>query len=88
MRSLPAATGEPWDPSVLVLFWDGVLLVTILFFFFFLSSFLFFFLSQERVVDRRGAFETNLIRGRNSKLRIFEIVQFQRYVSSINVSLN
>lgn len=58
------------------------------FLFFFLSSFLFFFLSQERVVDRRGAFETNLIRGRNSKPRIFEIVQFQRYVSSINVSLN
>lgn len=30
LRSLPAATGEPWDPSVLVLFW--VLLVTISFF--------------------------------------------------------
>lgn len=39
-------------------------------------------------MDRRGAFETNLIRDRNSKPRIFEIVQFQRYVSSINVSLN
>ena len=92
MRSLPAATGEPWDPSVLVLFWDGVLLVTILFFSFFFPPFLSFFSWGER--EREREFETEFnsrLEFSNSKARIFEIVQFQlRYVSSINrvVELN